>query len=117
VAGPHYIVEESALPGGSISEDNDYFFSCWEWDDGVVVNLTKARVFHMDMIRRVRDVELAKLDVPWMKAVEAGNTSAQTTIAAEKQALRDLPTTFDLTTGVDTAEKLFAKWPAELPAR
>ena len=30
--GPHYIVEESDLPGGSISEENDYFFAGWEWD-------------------------------------------------------------------------------------
>ncbi len=116
-AGPHYIVEESALPGGSVSEDNDYFFPCWEWSDGVVVNMTKARVLHMDVIRKARDIELAKLDVPWMKAMEAGNTSTQATIATQKQTLRDIPTTFDLTTGVDTPDQLKAKWPTELPAR
>jgi len=31
--------------------------------------------------------------------------------------LRDIPATFDLTTDVDTPEKLKAKWPTELPAR
>jgi hypothetical protein len=116
-AGPHYIVEESALPGGSVSEENDYFFDCWEWSDAVVVNMTKARALHMDVIRKARDIELVKLDVPWMKAVEAGNTSDQATIAARKQTLRDIPATFDITTGVDTPEKLKAKWPTELPAR
>ena len=71
----------------------------------------------MDVIRKARDIELVKLDVPWMQAVEAGNTSTQATIATQKQTLRDIPTTFDLTTGVDTPDQLKAKWPTELPAR
>jgi hypothetical protein len=52
-----------------------------------------------------------------MRAVEAGDTSAQATIATKKQTLRDIPATFDITTDVDTPEKLKAKWPPELPAR
>jgi hypothetical protein len=81
------------------------------------VNMTKARVIHMDAIRVVRNAELAAKDVPFMRAVEAGDTDAQSTIATEKQVLRDIPATFDITTDVDTPEKLKAKWPAELPAR
>ena len=81
------------------------------------VNMAKARAIQMDKIRVVRNAELVKLDVPFMRAVEAGDTSAQATIGTEKQVLRDIPATFDLTTGVDTPEKLKAKWPAELPAR
>ena len=116
--GPHYIVEETDLPGGSISEENDYFFDGWEWDgSAVAVNMTKARAIHLTEIRRVRDEELVKLDIPWMKAVEAGDTDAQATIKGQKETLRDLPATFDLTTDVDTPEKLFARWPSELPDR
>jgi len=81
------------------------------------VNMTKARVIQMDKIRVVRNEELVKKDVTFMRAVEAGDTSAQATIATEKQVLRDIPQTFDITTGVDTPEKLKAKWPTELPAR
>ena len=81
------------------------------------VNMTKARVIHLAEIRRVRDAELVKKDVPFMRAVEAGDTDAQATIGTEKQVLRDLPATFDITTDVDTPEKLKAKWPTELPAR
>jgi len=81
------------------------------------VNMTKARVIQMDKIRVVRNEELVKKDVTFMRAVEAGDTSAQATIATEKQVLRDIPATFDITTGVDTPEKLKAKWPTELPAR
>jgi len=83
----------------------------------VSVNMTKARAIHLDAIRVVRNAELAAKDISWMKAAEAGDTSAQATIATAKQVLRDIPATFDITTGVDTPEKLKAKWPTELPAR
>ena len=81
------------------------------------VDMPKARVIHMDAIRVVRNAELVKKDVPFMRAVEAGDTDAQATIGTEKQVLRDIPATFNITTGVDTPEKLKAKWPAELPVR
>ena len=91
----------------------------WEMDtDGrPKVNMAKARGVHMDCIRLSRNKELAKKDTPFMRAVEAGDTSAQSTIATEKQVLRDIPQTFDLTTDNDTPEELKAKWPTELPAR
>ena len=81
------------------------------------VNMTKARTIHMDVIRTGRNKELAAKDITFMRAVEAGDTDAQATIGTEKQVLRDLPATFDITTDVDTPEKLKAKWPTELPAR
>ena len=81
------------------------------------VNMSKARAIHMDAIRVVRNAELAAKDITFMRAVEAGNTGAQSTIATEKQTLRDIPATFDITTGVTTPAQLKAKWPAELPAR
>ena len=83
----------------------------------VNVDMTKARAIHLEEIRKVRNVELAAKDVPFMRSVEDADTDAQATIKAEKQALRDIPATFDLTTDVDTPEKLKAKWPTELPAR
>jgi uncharacterized Zn-finger protein len=91
----------------------------WEMDtDGTPkVNMEKARAVQMDKIRVVRDAELVKKDVPFMRAVEDGDTDAQATIKTEKQTLRDIPATFDITTDVDTPEKLKAKWPTELPAR
>jgi hypothetical protein len=110
----YHIVDASAIPG-----DLD-FFEAWEateLDATVRVNMTKARAIHLVEIRKVRDAELVKKDVPFMRAVEAGDTDAQATIGTEKQVLRDLPATFDLTTGVDTPEKLKAKWPTELPDR
>jgi hypothetical protein len=79
------------------------------------VNMAKARGVHMDKIRVVRDTELVKKDLVSLLAIEAGDTSAQSTIATQKQVLRDIPQTFDLTT--DTPEQLKTKWPTELPAR
>ena len=76
-------------------------------------NMTKARAIHLAEIRRVRNEELAKEDITFMRAVEAGDTDAQNTIKTKKQTLRDLPATFDITTDVDTPEKLKAKWPSE----
>ena len=83
----------------------------------VNVDMTKARAIHLEEIRRVRNEELVKEDGPFMRAVEDGDTDAQATIKTKKQTLRDIPATFDITTDVDTPEKLKAKWPTELPAR
>ena len=83
----------------------------------VNVDMTKARAIHLEEIRRVRNEELVKEDVTFMRAVEDADTDAQATIKTKKQTLRDLPATFDITTAVDTPEKLKAKWPTELPAR
>jgi len=81
------------------------------------INMSKARAIHLTEIRRVRNAELVKEDVNMLKAIEGGDASAQSTVATKKQVLRDIPATFDLTTGVTTPEALKAKWPDELPAR
>ena len=78
----------------------------------IKVNMPKARGIQMDKIRVMRDKELAKKDIEYMKALEADDGSAAT-VAAEKKALRDIPQTFDLTT--DTADELKEKWPEGLP--
>jgi hypothetical protein len=81
------------------------------------VNMTKARAIHLEEIRHVRNAELVKEDITFMRAVEAGDASTQATIATKKQTLRDIPATFDITTGVTTPELLKGKWPSELPER
>ena len=83
----------------------------------IKVNMTKARVIHLAEIRRVRNLELDKEDINMLKAIEAGDASAQSTVAAKKQSLRDIPAAFNITTGVTTPAQLKARWPAELPAR
>lgn len=104
---------------GDVMMTQDARDGAWEMDtDGTPrVNMTKARIVHMDKIREVRNKELAAKDIPFMRAVEAGDSSAQSTISTAKQVLRDIPATFDITIGVDTPAKLKARWPTELPAR
>ena len=101
--------------------NNRYFRDAVVWDDAEPskcrCDMPKARAVHLEEIRKVRNAELVKEDVTFMRAVEAEDTDAQATIKAKKQTLRDIPATFDITTDVDTPEKLKAKWPTELPAR
>jgi len=78
----------------------------------IKINMEKARGIQMDKIREMRNKELAKKDVEYMKALEANDGSAAA-IATKKQELRDIPQTFDLTT--DTPEQLKDKWPEGLP--
>jgi hypothetical protein len=96
------------------SKCHDTYFRDACEDDGtnIVVNMPKARGIHMDRIREIRDAELVKTDVTFMMAMGVGDTAALATIATEKQTLRDIPQTFDLTT--KTPEQLKALWPAEL---
>jgi len=101
----YHIIDEAAIP-------EELFRDAWEWNGGITTNMPKARGMHMDRIRIARNAELAKKDIEFMRAIEA-NDGSQTTIAAEKQVLRDIPQTFDLTT--DTPEELNELWPEGLP--
>jgi len=80
----------------------------------ILINMDKARAIHMEAIRRARNVKLAQLDVPYLQALERGDRDAQTSIAKQKQTLRDIPQRFRLTGAVDP-EGLIALWPDELP--
>lgn len=79
------------------------------------INMVKARAIHIAEIRRVRNAQLAALDVPFMRAVESGDKDTLADISKRKQVLRDIPQTIDLST--DSPARLKAIWPAELPPR
>ena len=78
------------------------------------VNMLKARGIHIDRIRAVRNVELAKLDGPEQVAIRRSNTAEVTRIRALKDQLADIPQTFDLSV-FTTPESLKNAWPVELP--
>ena len=114
----HRLVTISELEAEVVVCAGRVFRDVWEDSGGALtVNMTRARTLHMNRIRVVRDAELVKKDVIFMRAIEADDTAAQATIGTEKQVLRDSPATFDITTGVDTPAALHAKWPSELPDR
>lgn len=108
-AGVAYrIVEASIIPTHRL------FRNAWS-DDGndVVVDMSDARGIHMDAIRVDRDKKLTELDVTFMRAVEDDDSDAQDAASVEKQALRDIPETFDLSSA-STPEQLTALWPEDL---
>lgn len=75
----------------SVDIDNDYF-NAYEFDAelGAKVNIDKAKSIHLDKFRAARSPKLAKLDIDFMKAVEANDEAKKDEIIAAKQALRDV---------------------------
>jgi hypothetical protein len=57
------------------------------------INIDKAKAIKLDQLRAERAPKLAALDLAFMRAVERGDTAEQASIAAEKQALRDVTKT------------------------
>jgi hypothetical protein len=106
------IIEDTDLPGRK-------FRDAWKQNAASgkpEVDMPRARDIHMNKIRVVRNEELAKEDINFQRAIEADDASAKTSVATKKQALRDLPATFDLS-GANTDDELDTLWPAELPER
>ena len=105
------VIDESALPA------NRKFRDAWVSGDAkAAVNMTKARVIHMNRIREVRNGELKKEDINFQRALESEDASAKATVATKKQTLRYIPQSFDLS-GAGTDDELDALWPSELPER
>jgi len=92
----------------SIEIDNDYF-NAYEFDAelGAKVNIEKAKAIHLDKFRATRAPKLAKLDIDFMKAVEANDEEKKAEIIAAKQALRDVT----LTPLPDDLAGIKATWP------
>ena len=94
----------------------------WEMGAGglPVVDMVQARVVHMEHIRLARNAELDRIDItPQYRAAERSrisDPSAWDAIEVIKQALRDLPATFDVSQPT-TPQALKDLWPAGLPER
>lgn len=81
--------------------------------DGLDVDMPKAREIHMGRIRAARDAELLRLDIPQQRALVAKDDAEVRRLEAEKQALRNIPQTLDLTVATTPAE-LKVIWPEKL---
>ena len=81
-----------SLSGKTISED-----------------LAVAKTIFKDKVREARTPLLAAEDVVYMKALEAGDSSAQAASVTKKKALRDAPAAQAIT-DADTIAKLKAAW-------
>jgi len=95
----------------SVDIDNDYF-NAYEFDKaiGAKINIAKAKEIHLDKFRSARTPLIEKLDIDFMRAVEAGNADLQKEIASKKQALRDV-TSIELP---NTLKGIKSTWPEVL---
>jgi len=65
----------------------------------ITIDISKAKDIWKDKIRDARKSALEKLDVDFIKAQET--SSDTTSIVADKQTLRDLPSQVDTATTID----------------
>jgi len=75
----------------------------------ITEDLATAKNIFKDKIREVRKPLLEEEDVVYMKALEAGDSSAQSASVVKKKALRDAPAAKAIT-DADTIAKLKAAW-------
>ena len=91
-----------------------YFRNAWTLSGDVISeDLVTAKVMFKDKIREVRKPLLEVQDVAYMKALESGSSSAQTTAKNEKTKLRDAPAASAITNAKTIAE-LKSAWDTDL---
>jgi hypothetical protein len=92
-------VEFREITDNELPQDR-LFRDAWKDEGGIKIDMPKARAIHMARIRDKRNKRLEELDKRKYGAE----------YDAERQALRDLPQTFDLTQAT-TPDELKALWP------
>ena len=91
-----------------------HFRNAWTLSGDVISeDLATAKTMFKDKIREVRKPLLEAQDVAYMKALESGSSSAQTTAKNEKTKLRDAPAASAITNAKTIAE-LKAAWDTDL---
>jgi hypothetical protein len=83
------------------------------------LNKDKSKERFLKIYREERDKKFLELDVQFMKALENNDTSQQSSIASEKNTLRDFPSTIT-NDSFSTIDELRALWPTsslDLPPR
>ena len=83
------------------------------------INLNKAKDIQKERMRAVRKPLLEAEDITYMRAIEAGDTDAQTASATRKQALRDVTqlvddATITATDVVGITSELKAVWNTDI---
>jgi hypothetical protein len=110
-----YITDKNGVTvdSSSVSVPSDrHFRNAWVVDSDKKViseDMTEAKKIFQYKIREVRLPLLEAQDVAFMKALEAGDSSAHTTAKNAKTALRDAPAASAIS-NADTIAKLKAAW-------
>ena len=97
----------------SVTKPSDrHFRNAWVLNGDVISeDMTKAKEIFKDKIRSVRQPLLDAEDVVSMKALEAGDSAAQSAGVTQKNALRDATSTSAID-AADNITKLKAAWDA-----
>ena len=91
-----------------------HFRNAWTLSGTVISeDLATAKTMFKDEIRGVRKLLLEEQDVLYMKAIEDGDSSAQSTVATKKKELRDAPAASAITNAKTIAE-LKSAWNTDL---
>ena len=91
-----------------------HFRNAWTLSGTVISeDMTTAKTLFKDKIREVRKPLLEAQDVLYMKAIEDGDSSAQSTVATKKKELRDAPAASAITNAT-TITELKAAWNTSL---
>jgi len=91
-----------------------HFRGAWSLNGSVISeDMDAAKAIFRDKAREVRNPKLTALDADYMKALEDGDTAAQSAIATVKQSLRDAPAAAAIDSASTIAE-LKAAWNADL---
>ena len=107
--------------GKSISKDDAssmpsdrHFRNAWTLSGTVISeDMTTAKTMFKNKIREIRKPLLEAQDVLYMKAIEDGDSTEQSTIASKKKELRDAPAASAIA-NADTITKLKAAWNTSL---
>lgn len=106
---PSDVVDSSAFP------KDITFKRAWKRTGVTIkVDMPMARAIHMDRIREVRNEELQKTDFLYIKEMEKGPVTEA--LKSKREALRDIPQTFDLEIH-QTPDSLKNAWPNGLPKK
>ena len=113
MATKSYIVDMdgASVDASTVSKPSDrHFRGAWKLSDSTISeDMTKAKEIFKNKIREVRQPLLDAEDVVYMKALEAGDSSAQAASVAKKKKLRDGPAATAID-NADTIAKLKAAW-------
>ena len=91
-----------------------HFRNAWSLSGTVISeDMTTAKTLFKEKIRQVRQPLLEAQAVLYMKAIEDGDSSAQSTVATKKKELRDAPAASAITNAKTVAE-LKAAWNTSL---
>ena len=107
--------DASTIDSASATVPSDrHFRDAWSLSGTTITeDISAAKTLFKEKIRMARKPLLEAQDVAYMKALEAGDSSAQTTAINAKTALRDAPAAAAIT-NADTIAKLKAAWDTSL---